>query len=106
MKAWITGLRREQSVTRGDLQQVEIDQGFGGIEKINPIIEWTTQEVWNYVTEKQLPYNGLYDVGYAQIGCEPCTSTIRPHEDARAGRWRWELPEHKECGLHIAGSGI
>ncbi len=69
-------------------------------------MEWTTQEVWNYVMEKRLPYNRLYNQGFAQIGCEPCTSPIRPHEDARAGRWRWESPEQKECGLHIAGSGI
>lgn len=106
MSAWITGLRREQSVTRGDLQQVQTDQSQGGIEKISPIVEWTTQDVWNYLTERRLPYNRLYDQGFAQIGCEPCTSPIKPHEDARAGRWRWESPEHKECGLHIAGSGI
>jgi phosphoadenosine phosphosulfate reductase len=106
MTAWITGLRREQSITRSNLQQFEIDHSQGGIEKINPLIEWTTQEVWNYVMEHKLPYNRLSDQGYAQIGCEPCTSPIRPHEDHRAGRWRWESPEHKECGLHIAGSGI
>lgn len=106
MTAWITGLRREQSITRTDMQQFEIDHGQGGIEKINPLIEWTTQDVWNYVMEHGLPYNRLYNQGYAQIGCAPCTSPIRPHEDHRAGRWRWESPEHKECGLHIHGSGI
>jgi len=106
MTAWITGIRREQSVTRGDLKQIEIDASQGGIEKYNPIIEWTTQDVWNYAIEKKLPYNRLYDEGYAQIGCQPCTSPIKPHEDARAGRWRWESPEHKECGLHSQGSGI
>lgn len=106
MTAWVTGLRREQSMTRGDLAQTEIDASQGGIGKINPIIEWTTQDVWDYVVEKQLPYNRLYDEGYAQIGCQPCTSTVKPHEDSRAGRWRWESPEHKECGLHIGGSGI
>ena len=106
MTAWVTGLRREQSVTRGDLAQFESDASQGGIEKVNPLIEWTTQDVWNYVTEKSLPHNRLYDEGYAQIGCQPCTSPVRPHEDARAGRWRWESPEHKECGLHINGSGI
>ncbi len=106
MTAWITGLRREQSVTRGDLAQVEIDESQGGIEKINPIVEWTTQEVWGYVAERRLPYNRLYDQGYAQIGCQPCTTPVKPHEDSRAGRWRWESPEHKECGLHIHGGGI
>ena len=106
MTAWITGLRREQSVTRGDLRQFETDASQGGIVKVNPLIEWTTQDVWNYISEKGLPHNRLYDEGFAQIGCEPCTSPVRPHEDARAGRWRWESPEHKECGLHINGSGI
>ncbi len=106
MTAWITGLRREQSVTRSDLGQFETDRSQGGIEKINPIVEWTIQDVWNYVIEKKIPYNRLYEEGYAQIGCEPCTSAIRPHEDPRSGRWRWESPEHKECGLHNNGSGI
>lgn len=106
MTAWITGLRREQSVTRGGLGQFEIDNSQGGIEKVNPIVEWTVKEVWDYVKARHLPYNRLYDEGFAQIGCQPCTTAIRPHEDARAGRWRWESPEHKECGLHIDGSGI
>ncbi len=106
LNAWITGLRREQGVTRGDLPQFEIDDSHGGIEKVNPIVHWTVGEVWKYVRDNNLPYNKLYERGYTQIGCEPCTRHVRPGDDVRAGRWWWEMPEHKECGLHVAGSGI
>lgn len=101
MKAWITGLRREQSVTRSDLQPVEIDVAHGGIVKINPLAGWTLEDTWAYVREKRVPYNRLYDTGYTSIGCAPCTRAIQPGEDQRAGRWWWENPEHKECGLHL-----
>jgi phosphoadenosine phosphosulfate reductase len=101
MKAWITGLRREQSVTRSDLQPVEVDAGHGGIFKINPLAGWSLEDTWAYVREKRVPYNSLYDVGYTSIGCAPCTRAIQPGEDQRAGRWWWENPEHKECGLHL-----
>jgi phosphoadenosine phosphosulfate reductase len=108
LTAWVTGMRREQAATRGGLQQVEVDHGNGGIQKVNPIASWGVEETWCYVAEHNLPYNQLYERGYTQIGCQPCTTPVRPGEDARAGRWRWELPEHKECGLHVhnLGSGI
>lgn len=101
LEAWITGLRREQSVTRSNLQAVERDDAHGGIIKINPLADWTLDDVWAYVREHKIPYNSLYDAGYASIGCAPCTRAIQPGEDQRAGRWWWERPEHKECGLHL-----
>jgi phosphoadenosine phosphosulfate reductase len=108
LTAWVTGMRREQAATRGGLQQFEVDHANGGIQKVNPIAGWGVAETWCYVAEHNLPYNRLYDRGYTQIGCQPCTTSVRPGEDPRAGRWRWELPEHKECGLHVhsQGSGI
>ena len=101
MKAWITGLRREQSVTRSELQAVEVDAAHGGILKINPLASWTLEDAWAYIREKKVPYNRLYDMAYTSIGCAPCTRAIQPGEDQRAGRWWWENPEHKECGLHL-----
>ena len=98
--AWITGLRREQSVTRTGVAKVEIDDGHGGIAKLNPLATWTEKEVWDYIKANDVPYNRLHDQGYPSIGCAPCTRAIKPGEDARAGRWWWESPEHKECGLH------
>lgn len=100
LDAWITGLRREQSVTRSDLQVVETDVSNGGIFKINPLADWTVEQLWAFVHEHKIPYNRLYDQGYTSIGCAPCTRAILPGEDQRAGRWWWETPEHKECGLH------
>ena len=100
LDAWITGLRREQSVTRSDLQAVEIDRANGGIVKVNPLADWTLEQLWAFVHEHRIPYNRLYDQGYTSIGCAPCTRAIQPGEDQRAGRWWWENPEHKECGLH------
>lgn len=101
MSAWITGLRREQSITRKDVKKVEIDNIHGGIYKINPIVDWSEGQVWEYIKLNKLPYNSLYDRGYASIGCEPCTRAIRRIEDIRAGRWWWESPEHRECGIHV-----
>lgn len=106
LDAWVTGMRREQSPTRSDVQQVEVDQAHGGILKYNPIVSWSTKDVWQYIREHDIPYHVLYERGYTQIGCEPCTSTVLPYEDPRAGRWRWESAGTKECGLHIDGSGI
>lgn len=103
LKAWITGLRRGQGVTRNELKAVARDEAHGGIIKISPLAAWEFEQVWNYVRQYNLPYNRLYDGGYRSIGCEPCTRAVRPGEDARAGRWWWESPEHKECGLHING---
>lgn len=98
--AWMTGLRRSQSVTRAQVEIVEIDESHGGIFKINPLASWTEDDVWNYVRENGVPYNLLHDQGFPSIGCVPCTRAIKPGEDVRAGRWWWEDPEHKECGLH------
>lgn len=100
LDAWITGLRREQAVTRADLHTVEWDEGFG-LLKLNPIANWTEADVWNYIKENEVPYNALHDRGYPSIGCQPCTRAIKPGEDVRAGRWWWETPEQKECGLHV-----
>lgn len=100
LDAWITGLRREQAVTRADLHAVEWDEGFG-LLKLNPLSNWTEADVWNYIKENEVPYNSLHDRGYPSIGCEPCTRAIKTGEDVRAGRWWWENPEQKECGLHV-----
>ncbi|MFW6061867.1 MAG: phosphoadenylyl-sulfate reductase [Planctomycetota bacterium] len=99
--AWITGMRREQSVTREDLQRVEWDE-LNGLIKFNPLADWTCDDIWEYIRSRNVPYNPLHDQGYASIGCAPCTRPIGPGEDIRAGRWWWEQPEHKECGLHWA----
>jgi phosphoadenosine phosphosulfate reductase len=103
LRAWITGLRREQSVTRAQLEVVERDDAHGGIVKLNPLADWSDEQVWEYIHRRRVPYNHLHDEGYPSIGCEPCTRPVRPGEHPRAGRWWWERPEHKECGLHVAG---
>lgn len=100
LEAWICGLRREQAVTRTEINKVEIDEAHHGIVKINPLADWSEAEVWNYLKENQVPYNVLHEQGYPSIGCAPCTRAIKPGEDIRAGRWWWENPETKECGLH------
>ena len=102
LDAWITGLRREQAVTRASVQIVELDQDHGGVLKINPLVDWNADDVWNYIRTHQVPYNALHDQGYPSIGCPPCTRAVKPGEDARAGRWWWESPETKECGLHVS----
>ncbi|HEY1372120.1 MAG TPA: phosphoadenylyl-sulfate reductase [Candidatus Binatia bacterium] len=101
LDAWMTGLRREQAPTRTDLRKIEVDHGHGDMAKINPLIDWTYQQVWDYIRENNLPYNKLHDQGYPSIGCAPCTRAVKPGEDIRAGRWWWENPETKECGLHV-----
>jgi phosphoadenosine phosphosulfate reductase len=98
--AWITGLRREQAVTRKNLSASEFDQA-NGLQKYNPLIDWTEDEVWIYLHEHDVPYNALHDQGYPSIGCAPCTRAIKSGEDVRAGRWWWESVEQKECGLHV-----
>lgn len=100
LDAWITGLRRSQSVTRTDMQTVEVDEAHGGILKISPLADWSQEEVWDYMRKNTVPYNALHDKGFPSIGCAPCTRAIEVGEDLRAGRWWWESPEHKECGLH------
>jgi phosphoadenosine phosphosulfate reductase len=96
---WITGLRASQSVTRTNLPIIEWDENFKVI-KLNPLINWNEEQVWEYIKLNKVPYSKLHDQGYPSIGCEPCTRAIKPGEDIRAGRWWWEDPEHKECGLH------
>ncbi|MFQ5881573.1 MAG: phosphoadenylyl-sulfate reductase [Candidatus Methylomirabilales bacterium] len=102
LDAWITGLRREQAVTRTTIRKVERDEAHGGIIKVNPLADWSQKQVWDYICAHDVPYNALHDLGYPSIGCAPCTRAIKPGEDIRAGRWWWETPEGKECGLHIA----
>lgn len=99
LDAWICGLRREQSVTRKDMKLVEWDEN-NGLIKVNPLIEWTEAQLWNYIKSNNIPYNKLHDTGFPSIGCQPCTRAIMPGEDVRAGRWWWENPETRECGLH------
>lgn len=99
-KAWITGQRRAQSSTRAELAVQEHDAAHG-MEKFNPLADWSEEDVWNYIRAEGVPYNALHDRGYPSIGCEPCTRAIQPGEDVRAGRWWWENPESKECGLHL-----
>lgn len=98
-RAWLTGLRRDQAVTRGTVEVLEWDAA-NGLVKINPLWRWTQDEVWDFIRQNQVPYNALHEKGFPSIGCAPCTRAIQPGEDLRAGRWWWELPEQKECGLH------
>jgi phosphoadenosine phosphosulfate reductase len=100
LAGWITGLRREQSVTRSGLAPIELDEANGGILKINPLLEWSEAQVWEYAEARRIPVNRLHKQGYPSIGCAPCTRPVAPGEHPRAGRWWWENPEHKECGLH------
>jgi len=102
MEAWITGITRDQSKDRGQMQAVEDDSVFGLI-KYNPLIEWTLQDVWAYIRANGVPYSRLHDKHYASIGCEPCTRAITEGEDPRAGRWWWEEKGDAaaECGLHM-----
>ena len=101
LDGWITGLRRDQTENRSDVKMFELDHGHDEILKINPIVDWTWDNVWDYIKENNVPYNKLLDKGFPSIGCEPCTRAIQPGEDRRAGRWWWEQGEHKECGLHV-----
>lgn len=96
---WITGLRKDQNVTRNDLGIIENDDG-NQILKINPLLNWSYSDVTDYARRYNIPLNSLHENGYPSIGCEPCTRPIEPGADLRSGRWWWENPEHKECGLH------
>ena len=100
LKAWICGLRAAQSTTRTDLESVDWDDAFN-LVKICPLADWSTDQVWKYIRDNDLPYNKLHDKGYPSIGCAPCTRPVEQGQDIRAGRWWWEAPEHKECGLHL-----
>ena len=99
MRVWIGGLRRDQSVTRKDLELVEWDDSYG-IIKLSPLVDWNESQVWEYLKEKKVPYNELHLKGFTSIGCQPCTRAIQPGESVRSGRWWWESPENKECGIH------
>lgn len=99
LSAWICGLRRDQSVTRSAMRPIEWDE-VNGLIKINPLIDWSEDQVKEYIRENKVPYNPLHDKNYPSIGCQPCTRAVLPGEDLRAGRWWWENPDTKECGLH------
>lgn len=98
-RAWITGQRREHSSERSQLAEREFDLAHG-LVKFNPLAAWREKDVWDYIGERRVPYNRLYEQGYRSIGCAPCSRPVLPGEDVRAGRWWWEAAEHKECGLH------
>ena len=104
LDAWITGQRADQSVTRADLPVEQDDLAFStsdhGIVKFNPLSAWTGEDVWDYIRRRDVPYNPLHDQGFRSIGCEPCTRPVGPHQHEREGRWWWENPDDKECGLH------
>ncbi len=100
LEVWITGLRSAQSITRSDCEIVEFDE-VNNLIKLNPLVNWSEDDVWEYIKRHNVPYNKLHDKSYPSIGCEPCTRAVENSLDIRAGRWWWEDPEHKECGLHI-----
>ncbi len=108
LDAWVTGLRRDQNATRVDTPKIEIDRAHFGIVKLNPIADWSHEQVLDYVAEHQVPTNRLHRAGYPSVGCDPCSRPISAGEDPRAGRWWWENDDTKECGIHIEekGSGI
>jgi phosphoadenosine phosphosulfate reductase len=97
--AWVTGVRREQSATRAQAQPIEWDTE-NSMHKVSPLLDWTEEQVWQYIRARKLPYNSLHDRQFPSIGCSPCTRAIQPGENRRAGRWWWEQPESRECGLH------
>lgn len=105
LDGWITGQRRDQSPTRADVPQVQVDGAFSSDErelmKYNPLAEWSSAQVWQYIRDNGVPYNKLHDRGFVSIGCEPCTRPIGPNMHERAGRWWWEEATKRECGLHI-----
>ena len=97
---WITGLRSAQSVTRESMQMFEFDEA-NNVLKVNPLLHWSEDDVWKYIHTNKVPFNKLHELGYPSIGCAPCTRAVIDGEDIRSGRWWWENPEHKECGLHL-----
>ena len=100
-RAWVTGMRHDQAVTRAGLEVSSHDADHG-LQKFNPLLNWTNAEVWEYLKQHDVPYNKLHDQFYPSIGCAPCTRAVTPGEDIRSGRWWWEDPQNKECGLHVA----
>ncbi len=105
LDAWVTGLRRSQSVTRTEVEVLEWDE-TNGLLKINPLANWEEDDVWGYLRERQVPYNVLHDRGFPSIGCSPCTRAVPAGDDPRSGRWWWERPEHRECGLHTRPGSV
>jgi phosphoadenosine phosphosulfate reductase len=110
LDAWVTGLRRDQNVTRTGTPKLEIDEAHGGILKVNPIADWSREQVLGYVRAHDVPTNRLHAEGYPSVGCAPCSRAVAPGDDPRSGRWWWENPETRECGIHVdeedQGSGI
>lgn len=102
LDAWITSIRADQTEQRSDSSRFEIDYLHGKMLKINPILDWTVDQVWDYVRKNDVPYNKLHDMGYPSIGCAPCTRAVEEGEDPRAGRWWWEQGSDKECGIHFS----
>lgn len=102
LDAWVSGLRRDQWKTRKNVAKVELDRDHGGIVKLNPLADWSAEDVWDYVRKNEVPYHELFDHGYTSIGCAPCTRPVQPGEDERAGRWWWEQDTDKECGIHCS----
>ena len=102
LAGWMTGLRREQALTRAEVRKLEVDKEHGNSIKINPLVDWSYDDVWSYIRKHNVPYNRLHKQGYPSIGCAPCTRAVKPGEDMRAGRWWWENPDTKECGLHVS----
>jgi len=100
LDGWITGLRADQTEVRSNSNKIEIDSQHNDIIKVNPILEWSWEQTWDYIKKNNIPYNKLHDKGFPSIGCEPCTRAIKPGEPLRAGRWWWESDTEKECGLH------
>jgi phosphoadenosine phosphosulfate reductase len=103
LDAWITGLRRDQTANRSSMETVELD-GDRQIAKINPLIDWSFDQVWEYIHANEVPYNALHDQNFPSIGCAPCTRAVQAGEDLRAGRWWWEM-SNQECGLHVSSDG-
>jgi len=110
--AWITGMRRDQAMTRGNLEVSAFDAD-NGLQKLNPLLDWSNKDVWAYIRQHDVPYNKLHDQFYPSLGCAPCTRSVTAGEDIRSGRWWWEDPKYKECGLHAShtpqvahGSGV
>jgi phosphoadenosine phosphosulfate reductase len=102
VEVWVTGIRRDQAITRYAAPMVEWNDQYK-LLKINPLRDWTQEMVWDYIHKNDIPYNSLHDKGFPSIGCAPCTRAISTGEDIRAGRWWWELAENKECGIHVSG---
>ena len=101
LDAWISSIRADQTEQRAGARKFEIDYLHGRMLKINPILDWTIEQVWDYVRENDVPYNELHDMGYPSIGCAPCTRAVKEGDDPRAGRWWWERGSDKECGIHF-----